>query len=53
MKPFCNLLSDHWGVAPGAVVDDEVKLELMRHAFLTVLSDPPGIPVAGHTDEDV
>ena len=52
MKPVGDLLGDQRGVAPGAVVDNQVKLDLMRRAVLTVLPDPPGIPVAGRTDLD-
>jgi len=41
------------GIAASAVVDDEVDLDLMRHAFLTVLPDPPSIEVAGRSNKDV
>jgi len=34
MEPICDLLGDQGGVAAGAVVDDEVDLDLVLYGFV-------------------
>jgi hypothetical protein len=38
MEPFCNFLGDQRGVALGAVVDDEIDLDLVPYASFTIFA---------------